>query len=76
VRRAREKLARKRVDLIVANDVSQPDRGFDVDTNAVTIVGEAGEQAVALQSKQQVAAAILDRVEGLLEARAAAAARS
>jgi phosphopantothenoylcysteine decarboxylase/phosphopantothenate--cysteine ligase len=47
---ARAKRARKKVDLIVANDVSQSDRGFDVDTNAVTIVAEDGEQQVPLQS--------------------------
>ena len=50
VRKAREKRARKQVDLIVANDVSQPDRGFDVETNAVTIIGRgwrAGDSAAA-----------------------------
>jgi len=69
VGKAREKRARKRVDLIVANDVSQPDRGFDVESNAVTIIDEDGEQAVPLQKKEQVAAAILDRVEQLMRAR-------
>ncbi|HLG53743.1 MAG TPA: bifunctional phosphopantothenoylcysteine decarboxylase/phosphopantothenate--cysteine ligase CoaBC [Vicinamibacterales bacterium] len=68
--KAREKRARKRVDLIVANDVSQPDRGFDADTNAVTIVAEDGEQQVPLQSKDRVAAVILDRIEQLLLSRA------
>jgi phosphopantothenoylcysteine decarboxylase/phosphopantothenate--cysteine ligase len=69
VRKAREKRARKHVDLIVANDVSQPDRGFDADTNAVTLVGEDGEDQVPLQSKDKVAAVILDRVERLVRAR-------
>jgi phosphopantothenoylcysteine decarboxylase/phosphopantothenate--cysteine ligase len=64
--RARDKRARKQVDLIVANDVSRSDRGFDVDTNAVTIIGEDGEQDVPVQSKERVAAVILDRVEQLL----------
>jgi len=64
---ARDKRARKQVDLIVANDVSQSDRGFDVETNAVTIIGE-DEQQVPLQSKDRVAAVILDRVEALLRA--------
>jgi phosphopantothenoylcysteine decarboxylase / phosphopantothenate---cysteine ligase len=68
--RAREKRARKKVDLIVANDVSQPDQGFDTETNAVTIVGDDGEQAVPLQSKARVAAIILDRIEHLLRSRA------
>jgi phosphopantothenoylcysteine decarboxylase/phosphopantothenate--cysteine ligase len=73
VRSAREKRVRKQVDLIVANDVSQPDRGFEAANNAVTIVGETGEQQVALQSKERVAAVILDAVERILRARAAAA---
>jgi phosphopantothenoylcysteine decarboxylase/phosphopantothenate--cysteine ligase len=64
--KARDKRARKRVDLIVANDVSQSDRGFDVETNADTIVGADGAETVPLQHKDRVAARILDRVEGLL----------
>ncbi len=64
--KAREKRARKRVDLIVANDVSRSDAGFDVETNAVTIVGPAGEEEVPLQSKTGVARVILLRVEALL----------
>ncbi len=51
LRKAREKRTRKQVDLIVANDVSQSDRGFDVETNAVTIIGEDGEQEVPLQTQ-------------------------
>ena len=70
--KAREKRVRKKVDLIVANDVSQPDRGFDAASNAVTIVGEDGEQHVPLQSKARVAGVILDRIELLLRTRAGA----
>jgi phosphopantothenoylcysteine decarboxylase/phosphopantothenate--cysteine ligase len=70
--KAREKRARKKVDLIVANDVSPSDRGFDADTNAVTLVAEDDEQEVPLQSKDRVAAVILDRVERLLLSRAGA----
>jgi phosphopantothenoylcysteine decarboxylase/phosphopantothenate--cysteine ligase len=69
LRKARDKRTRKRVDLIVANDVSRSDRGFDADTNAVTIIGEEGEQVVPLQKKEQVAAAILDRLEQLVRPR-------
>ena len=72
LRKAREKRERKNVDLIVANDVSQPDRGFDVDTNAVTLVSDEGDEPVSLQSKERVAAAILDRVERLMRTRASA----
>jgi phosphopantothenoylcysteine decarboxylase / phosphopantothenate---cysteine ligase len=63
---ARQKLERKQVDLIVANDVATPGAGFDADTNAVTLVSHEGLEDVPLQSKSAVAARILDRVEGLL----------
>jgi phosphopantothenoylcysteine decarboxylase/phosphopantothenate--cysteine ligase len=64
--RATDKLRRKHADLIVANDVSRDDAGFDVDTNAVTIIGAAGPETLPLQSKSRVAAEVLDRVERLL----------
>ena len=64
--KAREKRARKGADLIVANDVSQPGSGFDVDTNAVTIISADSEQVLGQQSKSRVAEAILDRVEQIL----------
>jgi phosphopantothenoylcysteine decarboxylase / phosphopantothenate---cysteine ligase len=65
VTRAAEKRARKHVDFIVANDVSRTDSGFDVDTNAVTIVGPNGADTLPLQAKSRVAVDILDRVESL-----------
>ena len=66
VDRATEKLRAKQADLIVANDVSRHDAGFDVDTNEVTLVTATGAEAVPLQSKARIAAIILDRVEQLL----------
>jgi phosphopantothenoylcysteine decarboxylase/phosphopantothenate--cysteine ligase len=66
VARATAKREQKHVDLIVANDVSRSDAGFDVDTNAVTIVGGGGAETLPLQSKTRVAAEVLDRVESLL----------
>jgi phosphopantothenoylcysteine decarboxylase / phosphopantothenate---cysteine ligase len=66
VGRATEKLRKKHVDLIVANDVSRTDAGFDVDTNAATIIGAAGPENVPLQSKNGVAAEVLNRIETLL----------
>ena len=66
--RAREKRQRKGIDLIVANDVSRSGAGFDVETNAVTLIDREAETTVPLQSKAGVAAAILDRVEHLLRA--------
>jgi len=68
--RARDKRGRKGIDLIVANDVSRSDAGFEVETNAVTLIDADTETAVPLQSKAGVAAAILDRIEQLLQARA------
>jgi phosphopantothenoylcysteine decarboxylase/phosphopantothenate--cysteine ligase len=69
--KARAKRARKHADLIVANDVTTPGAGFDVETNAVTIIGADHEQTLPVQSKARVAEAILDSVEQLLKARAA-----
>jgi len=69
--RAAAKLKGKQVDLIVANDVSAADAGFDVETNQVTLVSASGSVALPLMSKADVAAAILDRVEALLGAAAA-----
>jgi phosphopantothenoylcysteine decarboxylase/phosphopantothenate--cysteine ligase len=69
VARARAKRVAKHVDLIVANDVSRSDAGFDVETNAVTIISERGEEDIPLQSKAGVAAIVLDRVEDILRER-------
>jgi phosphopantothenoylcysteine decarboxylase/phosphopantothenate--cysteine ligase len=73
---AREKLDRKGIDLIVANDVSQPGVGFDGATNAVSIIGRDGIESVPLQNKTGVAARILDRVERLIAGTRPAAALS
>jgi phosphopantothenoylcysteine decarboxylase/phosphopantothenate--cysteine ligase len=75
IARATAKREKKHVDLIVANDVSRADAGFDVDANAVTLVGAAGAETLPLQPKGRVAAEILDRVERLLTARAAGVVR-
>ncbi len=72
VARAAAKRERKHADLIVANDVSRNDAGFDVDSNAVTLIGPAGAETLPLQSKARVAAEILDRVESLLAQRSPA----
>jgi phosphopantothenoylcysteine decarboxylase / phosphopantothenate---cysteine ligase len=72
---ARAKLAAKQVDLIVANDVTAPGAGFDVETNQVTLVSGDGTTALPLMSKTAVAAAILDRLEVLLSAGVSAAVR-
>jgi phosphopantothenoylcysteine decarboxylase / phosphopantothenate---cysteine ligase len=64
--RARAKLHAKAVDLVVFNDVSRPDIGFDAAENEVVIVAADGERSVGKASKARVAAAILDDVERLL----------
>ena len=64
VEAARRKLARKGCDLLVANDVSRGDAGFDVDENAVTFVWPGGEvEELPLLSKAQVAGQLWDRIE-------------
>lgn len=68
--RAREKLNRKRVDLVVYNDVARDDIGFDTAENEVVLVTAAGERRVAKASKDRIAAAIVDTAEELLRERA------
>ncbi len=69
VERAREKLGRKGADAIVLNDVSRPEIGFESDENEVVIVEPDAETEVPLTSKEEVADAILDRVEVIRESR-------
>jgi phosphopantothenoylcysteine decarboxylase/phosphopantothenate--cysteine ligase len=68
VEHARQKLAAKRCDLIVANDVRRPGAGFAGDTNHVTFVSAAGQVEVA-GTKDAVAEAILDQVAPVLARR-------
>jgi phosphopantothenoylcysteine decarboxylase/phosphopantothenate--cysteine ligase len=66
----REKLASKDLDLIVVNDATEPGAGFAVDTNRVTLIDRGGVvDTLPLLSKPEVADAILDRVEALLNGR-------
>ena len=58
----RSKLERKGLDLLVVNDISRSDIGFEVDANEVTIVGRSGDETVARASKPQIAAKVLDAV--------------
>jgi len=71
IARAAAKRTRKGVDLIVANDVSDESIGFDVDANAVSIIGASGVVDVPRQSKARVASVILDQVAPLLRPTAA-----
>lgn len=63
---ARRKLARKGCDLLVANDVSRADAGFDSDRNAVWLLDAGGAvEELPLLAKAEVAARVFDRVEKL-----------
>jgi len=68
VANARKKLAKKKLDLIVANDITDKKSGFGVDTNKVTLIDKKGKaEKLPLMSKREVADRILDRVVGLLK---------
>ena len=65
---AQDKLIRKGLDLIVANDISASDSGFAVDTNRVTLIAPSGEiQSLPLLTKQEVAEIIIDQLIDILE---------
>jgi phosphopantothenoylcysteine decarboxylase/phosphopantothenate--cysteine ligase len=66
--RAREKLANKKADLIVFNDVGRDDIGFDAGENEVVLVSAQGERRIEKAPKERIAAAILDEVAARLEA--------
>jgi phosphopantothenoylcysteine decarboxylase / phosphopantothenate---cysteine ligase len=67
VRRGREKLDRKAVDVIVANDISRADSGFDSDLNEATLITPDGEETFPLGPKADLASRILDQAERLLQ---------
>jgi phosphopantothenoylcysteine decarboxylase/phosphopantothenate--cysteine ligase len=67
---ARAKLKDKKLDLIVLNDATDPEAGFGVDTNRVTLIDKRGkEEPLALMSKIDLADVLLDRVEERLNGR-------
>lgn len=63
---AKEKLAKKRLDLIVANDVSATGAGFGVETNVVTMLGADGTATTAQGTKREVAGRLWDLVAARL----------
>jgi phosphopantothenoylcysteine decarboxylase/phosphopantothenate--cysteine ligase len=74
IENARGKLASKKIDLIVANDVSEPNSGFAVDTNHVQLVDTSGAVVdVPPAPKSEVAHRIIDRIAALLATPAATA---
>ena len=67
VANARRKLEQKGLDLIVANDITDADSGFDVDTNKVTLIDREGKvEELPLLTKREVAERVLDRVAAFL----------
>jgi phosphopantothenoylcysteine decarboxylase/phosphopantothenate--cysteine ligase len=64
---AREKRISKGVNLLVFNDVSRSDIGFDAEENEITLIDERGERRVDKRSKAECAAAILDEAAALRE---------
>ena len=67
LKNAREKLEKKGVDLIVANDVTEAGAEFGGDTNIVRIVGRDGRvEELPCLPKDEVASRLLDRVAALL----------
>ena len=56
------KLKKKNLDMIVANDVTVPGAGFNVDTNIATLITKKGSESQPLQTKRQLADVILDRI--------------
>jgi phosphopantothenoylcysteine decarboxylase / phosphopantothenate---cysteine ligase len=64
--RAREKLEAKRSDLIVFNDVSREDIGFDAAENEVVLVSAAGERRIRKAPKERIASEILDEIVKLV----------
>jgi len=68
VANATKKLREKRLDMIVANDITAPDSGFEVDTNKVTLIDKNGKvEELPLMSKREVADRVLDRIAELLK---------
>jgi phosphopantothenoylcysteine decarboxylase/phosphopantothenate--cysteine ligase len=65
---AEKKLKEKKIDMIAANDISEEDAGFEVDTNRITLLFASGEkEELPLMSKEEAAEAILGKVANLLE---------
>lgn len=64
---ARKKLQHKQLDLIVANDITETESGFDTDTNKVTLITRDGKtEALPLLTKREVADRVLDKVVGMM----------
>jgi phosphopantothenoylcysteine synthetase/decarboxylase len=67
--RKRRMLGEKNADLVVYNDVSRSDIGFDSPENEVVLISASGERTVSRAPKERIAVEILDEVERLLGGR-------
>jgi phosphopantothenoylcysteine decarboxylase/phosphopantothenate--cysteine ligase len=68
VENAKEKLEKKKLDFIVANDITATDSGFGADTNRVVLIDRSGTlESLPLLPKSEVAHKIMDRVVNLLQ---------
>ena len=65
---AAKKLQKKNLDMIVANDVSKPGAGFNVDTNIATLLTRQGATECPMQSKAALAQEILNKIDELRHA--------
>ena len=65
IKHAKEKLTAKKLDMIVANDVTKPGAGFNTDTNIASLITQKGTREFPLMSKRQLADVILDAIEEL-----------
>ena len=61
---SKAKLDKKKLDMIVANNLKVEGAGFGTDTNVVTIISKDGIEELPIMSKQEVAGGILDRILG------------
>ncbi|MFH6698043.1 phosphopantothenoylcysteine decarboxylase [Klebsiella oxytoca] len=59
---ARQKRARKNLDLICANDVSQPNQGFNSDSNALHLFWQEGDKRLPLERKELLGQLLLDEI--------------
>jgi phosphopantothenoylcysteine decarboxylase/phosphopantothenate--cysteine ligase len=67
IKNATNKLKGKKLDLIVANDITASDAGFGKETNRVTLIdAEGGSEELPLMAKSEVADAVMERIENLL----------
>jgi phosphopantothenoylcysteine decarboxylase / phosphopantothenate---cysteine ligase len=59
---ARSKMRKKKLDMVVANDITKEGAGFNIDTNIATILTSSGENELPLMSKRELADRILDEI--------------